>query len=158
MAANEASPTTNRPPLANVITLGVRDLPRLREFYRRLGWTTVIEKDDYAAFELRGAVLALFPLEQLAADGRAEGGGEGGGIRFTIGIMADRREEVDRLCETVRAAGGRITKPPMDAEFFIGRSAYFADPEGNYWEIAWAPDDNPVIAAARRAAGAGAGG
>jgi hypothetical protein len=34
-----------------------------------------------------------------------------------------------------------------------GRDAYFADPEGNYWEIAWAPPDNPVVAAARRAAG-----
>ncbi len=31
--------------------------------------------------------------------------------------------------------------------------AYFADPEDNYWEIAWAPRDNPIVAAARRAAG-----
>jgi uncharacterized protein len=35
----------------------------------------------------------------------------------------------------------------------VGRDAYFADPEGNYWEIAWSPPDNPVSAAARRAAG-----
>ena len=41
----------------------------------------------------------------------------------------------------------------MDAEFFVGRDAYFADPEGNYWEIACAPPDNPVVAASRRAAG-----
>ena len=34
-----------------------------------------------------------------------------------------------------------------------GRDAYFADPEGNYWEVAWAAEDNPVTAAARRAAG-----
>ena len=40
-----------------------------------------------------------------------------------------------------------------DAEFFEGRDAYFADPEGNYWEVAWAAEDNPVTAAARRAAG-----
>jgi hypothetical protein len=46
-----------------------------------------------------------------------------------------------------------VTKEPTDAEFFEGRDAYFADPEGNYWEIAWARADNPVVAAARRAAG-----
>jgi hypothetical protein len=45
-----------------------------------------------------------------------------------------------------------VTKEPTDAEFFQGRDAYFADPEGNYWEIAWAPDTDPVVAAARRAA------
>jgi hypothetical protein len=48
-----------------------------------------------------------------------------------------------------------LTKPPTDPDFFQGRDAYFADPEGNYWEIAWARDDNPVSAAARRAAGEG---
>ena len=61
------------------------------------------------------------------------------GIRFTIGIMVDHRDEVDRLAEVVRESGGRLTKEPVDAEFFEGRSAYFADPEDNYWEIAWAP-------------------
>ncbi len=59
---------------------------------------------------------------------------------------------VDRLAEVVRESGGRLTKEPVDAEFFEGRSAYFADPEDNYWEIAWAPRDNAVVAAARRAA------
>jgi hypothetical protein len=38
-------------------------------------------------------------------------------------------------------------------ELFEGRDAYFSDPEGNFWEIAYAPPDNPVVAAFRRAAG-----
>lgn len=46
-----------------------------------------------------------------------------------------------------------ITKEPVDAEFFTGRDAYFADPEGNFWEVAWAPPDNPVTAIVLRAAG-----
>ena len=140
-------------PLANVITLGVRDLPAARAFYRRLGWPQVVDADDFAAFELRGAVLALFPVEKLAADGHAEPEPGGGGIRFTIGVMAENPEDVDELTELVREAGGRVTKEPVDAEFFEGRSAYVADPEGNYWEIAWAPPDNAIVAAARRAAG-----
>ena len=139
-------------PLANVITFGARDVRVLRDFYRRLGWPQVVDADDFAAFELRGAVLALFPVDKLAADGHAEPEPGRGGIRFTIGVMAASADEVDEMTELVRQAGGRVTKEPVDAEFFAGRSAYFADPEGNYWEIAWADPDNAIVAAARRAA------
>jgi predicted lactoylglutathione lyase len=55
----------------------------------------------------------------------------------------------------MRAAGARVTKEPINAEFFTGRSACLCDPEGNYFEIAWADmPNNPVVIAPRRAAGA----
>ena len=55
------------------------------------------------AFELRGIVLALFPTTQLARDGNAEPEPPGGGgIRFTIGVMVDAADEVDRLTEQMR--------------------------------------------------------
>jgi predicted lactoylglutathione lyase len=135
-------------PLADVmITLGARDFPRLRDFYRELGWPQLIDDKQFAAFELRGAVLAVFPLAQLARDGNTEPDTGSGGIRFTIGIMVDTPEEVDQLTEQMRAAGARVTKPPVNAEFFTGRSAYLHDPEGNYFEITWADmPDNPIIA------------
>jgi predicted lactoylglutathione lyase len=144
---------TSPVPIANVITLGAQHVPALRDFYRRLGWPLIIDDEDFAAFELRGAVLALFAADKLAADGRAPVEPRQGGIRITIGIMVDGREEVDQMAERVRQSGGRLTKEPLDAEFFEGRSAYFADPEDNYWEIAWALPDNAIVAAARRAAG-----
>ncbi len=140
-------------PLANILTLGVRDFAGQRDFYRRLGWPQVFDGDDFAVFELRGLLLALFPVDKLAIDSRAEPGTSDGGIRFSIIIQADGPDEVDELADRVRQAGGTITKDPVDAEFFSGRDAYFADPEGNYWEIAWASEDNPVTTAARRAAG-----
>ena len=142
-----------QPPLANTITLGVRDFDAQRDFYRRLGWPQAFDSDDFAVFELRGAVLALFPVDKLAADARAQPELGRGGIRFNIIITVDRPEDVDELADRVRQAGGRLTKAPVDADYFEGRDAYFVDPEGNYWEIAWAPPDNPVVAAARRAAG-----
>jgi hypothetical protein len=142
-----------QPPLANIVTLGVRDFGGQRGFYRRLGWPQVLDSDDFAVFELRGALLALFPVDKLAIDSRAEPGTGDGAIRFSIIIQVDSPEEVDELANHVRQAGGTVTKEPVDAEFFVGRDAYFADPEGNYWEIAWASADNPVTAAARRAAG-----
>ena len=142
-----------QPPLANTITLGVKDFDAQRDFYRRLGWPQAFDSDDFAVFELRGAVLALFPVDKLAADARAQPELGRGGIRFNIIITVDRPEDVDELADRVRQAGGRLTKAPVDADYFEGRDAYFVDPEGNYWEIAWAPPDNPVVAAARRAAG-----
>lgn len=140
-------------PLANMITLGARDLPTLREFYRAVGWPLIVDDGEFVAFELRGIVLALFPLGQLARDGHADPEPGAGGIRFTIGINVDTADEVDRLTEHMRRAGARVTKEPVDAEFFIGRSAYLCDPEGNYFEIVWAEPDNPVLVAVRRAAG-----
>lgn len=141
------------PLLANTITLGVDDIERERDFYRRLGWPIVFDADDFVAFELGGIVLTLFPVEKLAADCRASAAREPGSIRFALIISVDSPEHVDELADRARRAGATITKPPVDAEFFEGRDAYFADPEGNFWEIAWAAADNPVVVAARRAAG-----
>jgi predicted lactoylglutathione lyase len=140
-------------PLGNTATLGVKNFDAQRAFYRRLGWPQVFDGDDFAVFELRGALLALFPVDKLAVDSRAEPELGHGGIRFSIIINVDHPEEVDEWAERAREAGATLTKEPVDAEFFVGRDAYFADPEGNFWEVAWAPPDNPVAAAARRAAG-----
>jgi catechol 2,3-dioxygenase-like lactoylglutathione lyase family enzyme len=132
-------------PLADVmITLGARDLPRLREFYRQLGWPTIIDDGEFAAFDVRGVVLALFPVAELARDGNTEPDLGSRGIGFTVGIMVDTAEEVDELTEQMRNAGARVTKEPVDAEFFTGRSAYLRDPEDNYFEITWAEPNNPI--------------
>jgi predicted lactoylglutathione lyase len=138
--------------LANVTTFGVQDLARERAFYSELGWPIVFEDDDFVVFELGGALLALFPLDKLAADSGARPEPRQGGIRSSIIVNVEAPEHVDELAGLVERAGGALTKPPTDAEFFVGRDAYFADPEGDYWEIAYAPNDNPVVAAARRAA------
>jgi catechol 2,3-dioxygenase-like lactoylglutathione lyase family enzyme len=127
-----------------MVTLGARDFPRLRDFYRTVGWPQIIDDREFAAFECRGVVLAVFPLVQLARDGNTDPGVGGAGIRFTIGIMADPPDEVDRLTEQMRHAGARVTKEPVDAEFFTGRSAYLCDPESNYFEIACAEPNNLI--------------
>lgn len=139
-------------PLADVmITLGARDLAKLRAFYRGLGLPQIIDDDDFAAFELRGVVLALFPVAQLARDANTQPAPGGEGIGSSIGVMVDSPGEVDRLTEQMRRAGARVTKEPVDAEFFAGRSAYLRDPEGNYFEITWAEPTNPITARRVRA-------
>jgi uncharacterized protein len=139
------------PARASVITLGARDLDVLKAFYRGLGWKPAVDLEDFAAFELRGAVLALFPLHELASDARAEAAAPEQGLRgFTIAINVEAPEQVDETIAAASKTGGRITKPPTDADWG-GRSAYFADPEDNYWEIAWVPPDSLMAGAIRRA-------
>jgi len=144
---------TGDAPLANTFTLGVEDLDRERSFYRDLGWPIIVDSDDFVVFELRGALLALFPVDKLAEDSRARAEPRQGGIRSAVIIGVDQPSDVDELADRVERAGGTLTKRPTDGEFFAGRDAYFADPEHNYWEIAYASPDNPVAVAARRAAG-----
>jgi uncharacterized protein len=109
-----------------------------------VGWPEAIEAKDFVAFDVHGVVLALFPRDKLASDGRTEPDPGDAGIRFTIGIMLDSADEVDQLLQRMREAGARVTKEPADAEFFDGRSAYVCDPEGNYFELVWSSANNPI--------------
>jgi catechol 2,3-dioxygenase-like lactoylglutathione lyase family enzyme len=132
------------PARVSAITLGARDLDSLRDFYRGLGWTAAIELDDFAAFETEGAVVTLYPLENLARDAKLEPAAAGSGMQsINLAINVDHPEQVDETIAAVRQAGGRVTKEPVDMEWG-GRSAYFTDPEGNLWEVAWVPPDSKM--------------
>jgi predicted lactoylglutathione lyase len=137
------------------VTLGARDVQALAGFYRALGFAVLVDTDDFVCFETRNALLGLFDLAELAKDAQAPANvPDGDGIRgFSLAINVDERDEVDSTIEAARAAGARITKEASDSELFPGRNAYFADPEGNFWDVTWLPWDNPVAVAVRRAAG-----
>ncbi len=136
------------PARLNVVTLGARDLPRLRDFYAGLGWEVAIEAEDFCAFRLGQIFLGLFPWEKLAADGRAQAAAPTEGMRgFSLGITVERPERVDEIIAAVEAAGAVVTKPPGDPVEFEGRNAYFADPEENYWEVVYLKKAPPGVAA-----------
>ena len=127
------------PARVSLVTLGVRDLASMRAFYRDLGWSEAISTEVFAAFNTGGAVLALFPLDALASDANTEAAtGEDAFKGVTPAVNVEEKKGVDVAIDKVRAAGGRIVKGPIDADWG-GRSGYFSDPEGNLWEVAWMP-------------------
>ena len=65
---------------------------------------------------------------------------------FTLAINVDQREQVDAALAAARDAGATVLAEPVDRDWG-GRSAYFADPEGNAWEIAWLPGASSTSAA-----------
>ena len=122
------------------ITLGVRDMPTLRVFYAELGWQERPgSSDDFATYEAGGVLLALYPLAQLgeeAAPGEPMLGTAWNGI--TLGINVESTTAVDEVLRSALAAGARAVAGPVKRGWG-GYSGYIADPEGNRWEIAWAP-------------------
>jgi len=94
----------------SLITLGVSDLNRSREFYQR---------------------------DELAKDATIAPEGQGfSGI--TLAYNTRNRNEVDSVLKEAKAAGATILKPAQEA-FWGGYSGYFSDPDGFLWEVAWNP-------------------
>lgn len=88
--------------------------------------------DDWAGFLLGGVVLALYPRATLAEETGAGMYGSG----FTLAVNVDSPEKVEEAYETALWAGAGAVAEPQERKWG-GRSAYFADPEGNRWEIAY---------------------
>lgn len=123
------------------MTLGARDLPGLRAFYLALGWPELPSSDGgWAAFPLGGAVLALYPLDELAREAAPGEGTPGAGWNgVTLACNVEREAQVDTAYAAALEAGATCVEAPVSREWG-GRSAYIADPEGNRWELAWAPN------------------
>lgn len=126
------------PPHVSLVTLGVRDLDAATRFYEALGWRrSGAATEGVAFFHTGGAVVALFPWDDLAKDAAVPSAGEGfRGVALAANVP--RREDVDAALAAAEQAGARVTKPAADAEWG-GRSGYFRDPEGHLWEVAWNP-------------------
>ncbi len=122
----------------SLITLGVEDLTRSREFYERLGWRRAFTKAEGIVFFQAGSMaLALYPRHELAKDAGVtpEGSGFAG---IALAYNTRNRAEVDSVLEEAATAGAIIVRPAQEA-FWGGYSGYFSDPDGFLWEIAWNP-------------------
>ena len=124
-------------PAVSMITLGVRDFARAREFYGEgLGWPVGQEEGEWACFLLNGGAtaLSLFPWYAVAEE--AEVPAEGSGFRgFVFAYNVRTEERVDEVLAEAERAGATITRAARKTPWG-GYSGYFADPEGYLWEVA----------------------
>ena len=126
-------------PRISLVTLGVTDLARSRQFYTEgLGLPLSAHSNDGVAFfELHGAWLSLYPRTALAEDVGAPA--QGSGFRgFTLAHNVRTKAEVDAVVAEAVAAGATLVKPAQEV-FWGGYSGYFADPDGFLWEVAYNP-------------------
>ncbi len=122
----------------SIITLGVRDRAAMTAFYEDvLGFTNVGPK-AMAIFDMGGFVLGLWEADKLAQDAGQDASPAEGFRNCALAYNARSRGEVDEIFDRLAAASVEITKAPHTA-FWGGYSGYFADPEGNAWEVAYNP-------------------
>jgi lactoylglutathione lyase len=114
--------------------LFVRDLARCMTFYRDTLGLEVQESDpDSVSFKMENVYFLLLEVS-AAAHLISEEGLElkiEGGPR---GLLAAGVEDVDAAYEALKAKGVTFLRPPTNQPWGL-RTAHFADPEGNLWEI-----------------------
>jgi uncharacterized protein len=130
------------PARMSIVTLGVKDVERSREFYEALGWEPTSSRVDGVIYWFRTAdsYLGLFGYESLAEDANAPAGEPPTWHGFTLAICVDSDEAVISAMEDAAKAGASVLKPAQKAAEFEGFSGYFADPDGYPWEVAFNPN------------------
>ena len=124
-------------PRITVVTLGVADLDRARDFYTRLGFADRARPGaGVVFFQAGGMVLALWGRDQLAQDSTVADGGGWGGVTLAHNVASPAA--VDAVLEEARAAGATIGRPGATT-FWGGYSGIFVDPDGHPWEVAHNP-------------------
>ncbi|WP_108258485.1 VOC family protein [Mangrovicoccus ximenensis] len=125
------------PQRVTLITLGVDDLARAKEFYAALGWTPAEEQEGVAFYQMNGLALGLFGRAALAADQGRPGADLGTGA-MTLAQNFATESEVDAAWAQALEAGATPLKAPGKV-FWGGYSGYYSDPDGHVWELAMNP-------------------
>lgn len=118
----------------DAITLFVEDLAAAKAFYLEVfGLPLFFEDPNSAVFKFGETLINLLDVREahgLIAPAAVASPEAGARFQFTIAV-----DDVDAMCETLRARGVELLNGPMDRPWGI-RTASFRDPGGYIWEIA----------------------
>ena len=122
----------------SITTLGVKDLAKSTAFYEKLGWEKSAASMDTITFiQLKGVVLGLFPIDELAKDaGVINDKATFSGTTMAHNLASEK--EVEEAMVFAISCGAVQVKAP-EKVFWGGYSGYFADPDGYLWELAYNP-------------------
>ena len=122
--------------------LFVRNLARCAAFYRDTLGLEVQESDaDSVSFKMENVYFLLLEVSaaaRLISEEPLELKIEGGPRM----LLAAGVEDVDAAYEALKAKGVTFLRPPTDQSWGL-RTAHFADPEGNLWEINQSIESKP---------------
>jgi len=124
-------------PRVSLITLGVADLSVSRAFYEQLGWQGQ-ETEETVFFQAGAMVVVLWGRAKLAADAQLPDLELPGFRGVALAHNVRSEQEVDQIIAAAEQAGATVTRP-AGPTFYGGYAAYFTDPDGHAWEIAYNP-------------------
>lgn len=108
----------NMEPQINAITIAAKDINSLKRFYSQvLEWRILAQNEK-----------VVNPANS----------------NFYLTINLDSPKRVDQTLQKLVALNVDVIKMPKKA-FWGGYSGFFADPEGNRWEVCYNPTPNKVI-------------
>jgi catechol 2,3-dioxygenase-like lactoylglutathione lyase family enzyme len=120
----------------SMIMTGAQDIAKLREFYEGgLGWKPWGAAGGAAMYKVGHSVIVFLPGAYLAHE-RGEPLSSGG--KTSLAVFVESKAKVDEVFRRALAAGARETSGVRDRDGGL-YTGYFADPEGNSWEIVWSP-------------------
>lgn len=132
MAGNEQQPQR-----LSIITLGVADLDRARNFYTAVGFEQPQEVPGIVFLRTAGPILALYGWDEFAEDAAVPA--QGSGFRgVALACNLDSEADVDAAFDSWIAAGASSVRSPVKKDWG-GYSGYVADPDGHLWELAYNP-------------------
>ena len=122
----------------SMIMVGAEDVATLREFYEQgLGWSTWGPAPSPASvmYKVGHSILVFLHSAYLAAE---SGIPAASGPKSIWALFVSTKDEVEQIFSRALAAGAMVTSPVRDRDGGL-YSGYFADPEGNGWEVVWSP-------------------
>lgn len=109
----------------NQVTLPALDIPASVAFYRKLGFTQIVDTPHYARFECpKGdSTFSVHEVDRMASDS---------GV-----VVYFETERLDARVEELQRNGVELTQEPRD-ERWLWREARLRDPAGNVICLYWA--------------------
>lgn len=126
------------PPVTDICFL-VEDVERSIAFYRdKLDFTLRTRAPGFADFTTRNVAVAVWEIDHIAATvGLSARRAGPGAHKAMAAIELASPAEIDALYAELRGRGVAFLAAPKEYPW-RARCAYFADPDGNLWEIyAW---------------------
>lgn len=117
-----------------VVTLFVEDLTKTTSLYTDVFGLPIVYQDSNCAVLKIGSlminVLKITEAQKLVVPAPVAGAGLGSRLLLTIKV-----QDVNGVCEELERHGVSLLNGPMDRPWGR-RTAAFADPAGNVWEVA----------------------
>jgi len=121
----------------SMIMTGAQDIAKLRAFYEEgLGWMPWIPPSSASVLYKVGHSVVVF------LDGgyleKERGTPLSSGSKTSLAVFVESKTKVDEVYRRALLAGAKGTSGVRDRDGGL-YSGYFADPEGNSWEVVWSP-------------------
>lgn len=108
----------------NQVTMPVKDMEKAADFYRKLGFTQIVQGDQYARFECpdQGSTFSLMLDETEYRNGT---------------VIYFEHEQLDEWVDSLVDKGIKFDQMPTDMRY-LWREAILHDPSGNKIKLYWA--------------------